>query len=297
MSARVWVTGASGMLGRVLADHLEAKNWKPVRLSRTGRDGTAPLELSDAAAVSARFEKDKPQIVIHSAAYSEVDGCERDPEFARAANATSTKNLAALCARAGAPLVYISTDYVFSGAQKTPYRETDATFPVNVYGLTKLEGEYHALACASGGAVVRVSWLFGGANPLNFVNAILARLKKEKEVAVLDDQTDSPTSVKDLSAALEKISSRLLSSAARGPASVYHFCNAGETTRLGMTERMREWLKLPVVVKVADRSAIRNRIAVRPPHCVMSCSRYENEFGAKIRPWQDALREYVTCAS
>lgn len=299
MNVRVWVTGASGMLGKVLAAHLRQEGWTAEALSRTGRESTTALDLSDFERTAAHFRQMSPELVIHSAAYSDVDGCERDPQQARAANALSTQNLSRLCAHAGVPLIYVSTDYVFSGRQTVPYRETDETFPVNIYGLTKLEGESYARGCAAGGAVVRTSWLFGAPNSSNFVNAILNRLRSEKEVSVLDDQTDCPTSVRDLSRGLTNIARRLLQKRG-GPVAVYHLCNQGPTTRLEMTRFFQQELKLKTVVKRADRAAIQGRMAVRPAHCVMSCERYQSDFGETLRPWQDAAREYIlgqACAS
>jgi dTDP-4-dehydrorhamnose reductase len=297
---RIWVTGAAGLLGHVLVPRLAARGWQPSALSLTGRNGTTPLDLSDFSRTAVLFEKERPAVVLHSAALSDVDGCERDPALAHAANALSTKNLARLCSGAGVPLVYVSTDYVFDGSRRTPYRESDPTFPVNIYGLTKLEGEWHAASCAAGGAIVRTSWLFGGPNPTNFVNAVLERLKREKEVSVLDDQTDCPTLAADLAGVLEAIAAKL-AGGPRGQVRIYHACNDGGTTRLEMTRFIQKTLQLPVVVKVADRSSIRNRVAVRPEHSVMSCGRLLEDFGIRMRPWEDALREYLqnpsACAS
>lgn len=289
----VWVTGASGMLGRVLVPLLRASGWDVTALSRTGRNGTLALDLCSSQDVEALIRKSRPAAVLHGAALADVDACERDPDAARAANAFSTRCLARACSDAGAPLIYVSTDYVFDGKGREFYGEDDPTFPVNLYGLSKLEGEWHAATCRSGGAIVRTSWLFGAPNPANFVNAVRARLLAETEVSVLDDQTDSPTSVLDLSRALEAITRRCLS--AVRPITVYHFCNAGSTTRLGMTLWMRDQLKAPA--RVVRTSSIPNRPAVRPPRTVMSCGRFEKDFGVRIRPWQEALREYLESES
>ena len=153
---------------------------------------------------------------------------------------------------------------------------------------------------------MRTSWLFGADNPANFVNAILGRLQKEKVVSVLDDQTDSPTYVKDLSEALLKIGEYLIAAQAKEPQhpshEIFHVCNAGPATRHEMTLRIKEWLNLTLVkVEKADRGQIKNRLAIRPAYVVMSTERYEKFSGAKMRPWQESLKEYlneaVLCAS
>ena len=302
---RVLVTGASGMLGKALTRFLSEK-YEVLGLSKRGLPGFQRCDLSMEKEVAAIFQSAKPALVIHTAAYSDVDGCERDPKLAFESNVLASKNLSQACSKNSVPWIYVSTDYVFDGRKKSPYGEKEATSPVNIYGMTKWCGEYYALNNPVHSAVVRTSWLFGAENPSNFVNAILARLQKEKIVSVLDDQTDSPTYVKDLSGALLKIGEHLMDSQANNPKNpvheVFHVCNSGAATRLEMTERMKEWLNLTQVkVERADRSQVKNRLAIRPAYVVMSTERYEKFAGAKMRPWQESLREYlkeaVLCAS
>ncbi len=190
------------------------------------------------------------------------------------------------------PLVHVSTDYVFDGEKKSPYIETDATAPTNIYGLTKLEGEYYAAHSGAIAAIVRTSWLFGHGNDANFVNAIAARLKKEKTIAVLDDQIDAPTYAEDLSLALCAIGQRLLEKPSP-VAEIYHVCNSGQTTRYEMTVAMKEILKLPVEVSVTDRSEIKGRIAIRAPYLAMSNRKFTGAFSMPLRPWRDSLKEYL----
>ncbi len=241
--------------------------------------------------------------MINAAAYSNVDGCEKDPKLAHESNALAVKYLAAHCGRFGVPLIHVSTDYVFDGRKNSPYVESDGTAPVNIYGLTKLEGEYYAARCQSPSAIVRTSWLFGPGTSVNFVSAILERLKKENAVGVLDDQTDAPTYVADLVDAIQKIGERLLSGpGARKSGEIYHVCNSGSATRLEMTLKMKEILNLrDVKVSRTDPGTIQGRLAVRPVYAVMSNRHYQQSFGVKLRSWQDSLAEYLKqpslCAS
>ena len=303
----ILVTGASGMLGRALLAGLSKKN-EVMGISKSGRENSRRCDLAKAEEVSSLFDRAAFDAVIHAAAYSDVDGCERNPREAYEANATGTQHISQACGRKGVPLIYVSTDYVFDGQKKSPYEESDRTCPVNVYGLTKLAGEHHAAQSPAVSVVVRTSWLFGPGNPSNFVNAVTERLKRESEVRVLDDQEDSPTYVVDLAAALEKITDWAASQAKRHPASpvreIFHVCNAGSATRLSMTLKIRDWLSLRgVKVRRLEAQEVKNRPALRPAYAVMSTRHYQRHFNAKLRPWEESLREYllrnsvIPCAS
>ena len=289
----VLVTGSSGMLGRVLCGVFEKKH--PVLgVSKSGTNGVA-CDLSDPEALRGLFGARPIKLAVHAAAYSDVDGCEQDPKRAYAANALAPKNLSALCAAKNVPWIHVSTDYVFDGRKREPYVESDAAGPVNIYGLTKWIGEFYAQRSVPPCAIVRTSWLFGPGNPNNFVNAIASRLEKESTVSVLDDQADAPTSVKDLSLAIARIADVLLErGASKRWNETFHVCNSGGTTRYEMTNVIRDALgRKNVRVEKADRSQIKNRVAIRPQYAVMSPARFEKTFGMKMRPWRESLREYI----
>ena len=228
------------MLGRSLLSRFAGA--KVTGVSRTPDAGLAVCDLTDARRAAELFDGESPELVLHAAAYSDVDGCERDPRMAHEANALATRYLSDLCASRSTPLIYVSTNYVFSGQKASPYAEDDEVFPVNIYGLTKLEGEEFVRRKPGPWAIVRTSWLFGAGNPKNFVNAVLERLRREKTVPVLADQTDSPTYVVDLGEALERVAARLLQACSekRPETGLYHVCNRGQATRLEMARRMKE---------------------------------------------------------
>jgi len=311
----ILIVGAAGMLGRALAGRLRKKGQAVAGVWRNqnshapthpGAAGGYAINGADPKMIRELFEKARPVSVINCAAYSDVDGCERDPERDHASNALLVKYLALSCSQNNIPLVHVSTDYVFDGRKSAPYTEKDPTAPVNIYGLTKLEGEYYALGSSAPSAVVRTSWLFGAGNPKNFVNYIVERLRKENIVSVLDDQVDSPTYVEDLSEALEKISTHLISLKSR-PAlgkkgNVFHVCNTGSATRYEMTLKIKEWLSLKdVQVQKTDKARIPNRDAIRHAYGVMSTAHYCDVFRTRLRSWEEALRAYlneeVLCAS
>jgi dTDP-4-dehydrorhamnose reductase len=293
------------MLGRVLRRRLSRKH-RVTGLSKSGRYGAEPCDLAENDAAKRFFENRSFDLVIHAAAFSDVDGCERDPELAHRNNGSATRCLAEICGLTGTPLIYLSTDYVFDGRKASLYKEEDTPAPVNVYGMTKLEGEFFVNRLAPCSAVVRTSWLFGPENPANFVNAIAARLRKETVVRVLDDQTNSPTSVEDLSEALEWLGGRLAGHRAGKGAEplheTFHVCNRGSATRYAMALKIREYLSLrDVRVEKAERRELDGRVAIRPRHSVMSCRHFESAGGKPLRGWEESLKEYlaqnVLCAS
>ena len=302
---KILVTGATGMLGRAAAKHLSRR--RPVQgASLKGADGTLAYDLTDPANVRRLIEKSSPELVVHSAAYIDVDRCEENPQQAHASNALAVKYLASECGRRGIPLLHISTDYMFDGRKGQPYVEEDALCPVNVYGLTKMEGEVYARGCAGGSVIVRTSWLFGDHSPSNFVNWMMGKLKSERMVCVLDNHVNAPTFVEDLSKALETICDFLFLKKTEGKApgvrEVFHVCNNGSATRHAMTVKMKEWMGVKnVSVERAAAGELKGRLALRPSYSVMSPMRYEKFFKTKLRSWEESVREYVTrgvpCAS
>ena len=303
MTSHVLVTGAAGMLGRALCETFEP-HFKLIKISKSGRENTLACDLSNLSATRKIFENQKINLVVNSAAYSDVDGCERDPEQAFRANTVIPKNLAMICSEKKIPWIHISTDYVFDGKKRSPYAETDPTGPVNIYGMTKWAGEFYALKSASPAVVVRTSWLFGAHEPKNFVNAIVERLRKEDEISVLDDQRDAPTYVKDLSLCVQKIAGHLFDFSKNNPDKawneIFHVCNTGDTTRHEMAVAIRDFMGLSKKkVHVTDRTQIKNRVAIRPDYVAMSNRRFQDFFKMKIRPWRESLSEYIKeqCAS
>jgi len=291
----VLLTGSTGMLGRALQEKL-GPSYSLIKTSKRGLEGSIPCDLSDETQVRGFLEKHPADLVIHTAAYSDVDGCERDPKLAYEANAMAPKNLAAFCGAKNIPWIHVSTDYVFDGRKRPPdmYTENDTAAPSSIYGMTKWVGEFYAAHSASPCAIVRTSWLFGPGNPKTFVNWVSGRLKTESTAAVLDDQTTAPTSVKDLSEALARIAASLLETKSPRVNRTFHVCNRGGTTHLGIAEFIREKLGLrSAKVEVTDKSRLPGRLAIRPVYSVMDPENFEKSFGMKMRPWKDALREYI----
>ena len=278
LKRRVLVTGSSGMLGRDLVTTLAAAGSDVYARPKTELDVTRAEEVARA------FRDARPEIVVNCAAFTRVDACETDP-LAYEVNAHGVEVLAAECLARGARLVQVSTDFVFDGSKRAPYREDDDPAPLSAYGRSKLAGEQAALRLPTA-LVVRASWLFGRGG-WNFVEAIRKQIADgRRTLTVVDDQRGRPTSTSDLAEALVA----LLERAAIG---IYHFANAGEASWF---EFAREIVALSgrgdVEVTPID-SATLGRPANRPPYSVLDTGKYERVTGRPVRHYRDALAEYI----
>ncbi len=252
------VTGAGGQLGRALVD--EFADDGVTGLTRAQWD----VELPPPAGLV------PTDVVLHAAAWTNVDGAEDDPQGAAAANVGGTANVAAL----GVPLVYYSTDYVFDGGKGEPYVESDGPNPLSAYGRTKLHGE---AAAGEQAWIVRASWLFGPTGT-NFVRTMLRLGAGQDEVAVVDDQRGSPTYVGHLAAATRQL--LLL------PHGVYHVAPEGNATWAEFAEAIFEEAGLETRVRRITTAEL-GRPAPRPAYSVL-----RSEKGAPVLPhWRDGLRE------
>ncbi len=252
---------------------------------RQGRDvlalTSAEWDITDPTAAE-RFIQ-SGDVVVNCAAYTKVDLAEGDPTRAHAVNAVGPENVARVCARVGADMIHISTDYVFSGAQHRPYEIDDETGPLGVYACTKLAGELTVLAAMPDAQIVRTAWVYEGADRRDFV-AVMRRLAAgDGPVDVVDDQIGSPTYVGDLVGALLEI----IDGPIREP--VLHAANDGEVTRFEQARAVFEALDAdPDRVRPVGTDA-HPRPAPRPGYSVLS-SRKSAEAGlTPLRPWREAL--------
>jgi dTDP-4-dehydrorhamnose reductase len=224
----------------------------------------------------------RPDVVIHAAAYTDVDGAEAHPDRAFAVNASGSRHVAQGAAEAGARLIAVSTDYVYDGAKDGPYREDDPVAPLGLYGASKLEGEREILKAKPDAVILRTAWLYGEGK--NFVETILRLARERDELRIVDDQRGSPTAVADLATVI----AALLQTPCAG---VYHAVNAGACS---WYEFAREILRLAGIDRrvVPIRSSELVRPAKRPANSVLDCGKLA-ALGLTLRPWQDALRAYL----
>jgi dTDP-4-dehydrorhamnose reductase len=274
----VAVTGAGGMLGRAVVPALAAAGHEAIALRREHADVTRMAELRRAFAAA------RPDWVLHLAAFTRVDDCESDPDRAHLVNGLGARHVAQAAAEAGAAVLALSTDYVFSGAATRPYREHDATGPLSVYGASKLAGEQGVRDVNPRHVVVRTAWLYGQGGA-NFVDTILARARAGEPLRVVDDQRGAPTCASDLAPALVRL-------AEAGRYGTYHVTSAGECSwhELAVHALRRAGLAAPVA---RIDSATLARPARRPAYSVLSNRLFEHVTGHRMPHWQEAVDRYL----
>lgn len=277
---RPMVIGASGLLGRALTRRLEAEFPDTVGATR------AEADVTDRFRLEMEIERLDPTVVINCAAFTDVDGCTRDPERARVVNALGAENVARAAAAGGRRVVQISTDYVFDGSARRPYVEDDPVGPIQEYGRSKLDGERRVAVAAPDHLIVRTAWLFGRDGGA-FVTAIRKRALAGEPLRVVVDQVGSPTLVDDLADGV----ARLLHTDRRG---IVHCVNRGTASRIDMAEVILAALglagKIPIT-PISGRDL--GFVAERPATSVLDTGLYERLTGSIPRPWREALTDAV----
>ena len=267
--SRCLVTGANGMLGQDLCPLLEKEGYTVIK---TDIDS---MDITNFEAVKSIISAEKPNIIIHCAAYTNVDKAEEELEKARLINSTGTEYISKICAEHNITLVYISTDYVFAGDKKQAYLPTDKTNPINNYGLTKLEGELAVQKYCSKYFIARTSWLYGIYGK-NFVETMLA-LSDKPEIKVVNDQIGCPTWTVELANGILK----LLKTKDYG---IHHICGSGQTSWYEFAKEIFKLADLNVNLKPCSTNEY-PRLAKRPLCSVM----FNNSV---CRDWKEALKAY-----
>ena len=283
---KVLVTGGSGQVGSALSGS-----------GTPGVEVHAPssrhLDIRRRARVRSVVESLAPDLVVNAAAYTRVEQAEDESERAMAVNATGAGNVAQACADSGCPLIHLSTDYVFDGRLKRPYREDDATAPLNVYGRSKLDGEQAVRAALDKHLILRVSWVFS-ATGSNFVKTMLG-LSDRDEVRVVADQRGTPCGASGIAAAVWQIAGRLAEAPAFG---TYHFATAPPTTWHEFAESIfAYWREAEPARRTPDVVAIPTSAwptrAERPMNSVLNAGKLADDYGISPPDWRDELRSVV----
>lgn len=274
---KVLITGAQGMLGQALQKQLTLKH-EVIAFSREKLDITNYQEVKEC------IKAYSPDVVINSAAFTNVDECELVPDKAFLVNANGPRNLAIVCQEANASLVQISTDYVFDGKGKQPYGEFDQTGPVSVYGKSKLAGEELVKALTNKFYIVRTAWLFGeGGN--NFVKTMLRLATERDSLTVVDDQVGTPTYTQDLAKAI----GMLIETDYFG---VYHVTNSNPCSWYDFAREIFKQAGANTIVQ-AMKSTELNRPAPRPSFSVLDNRFWRLAGFSELRNHQDALSDYL----
>jgi dTDP-4-dehydrorhamnose reductase len=274
---RILITGARGQLGTALIHALHDHELITVDLPE--------FDITDGTSVQETFERECPEIVIHCAAYTDVDGSARDPALAYRVNALGTKHVALACQAVGATLAHISTNEVFPGDRTTGYEEWMPLGPRNSYGVSKAAAETHISELLSHFYIIRTAWLFapGGRN---FIHSILRRAMEKGEVRVVTDEVANPTSAVDLAEAIRAL-------IVTGQYGIYHLVNYGACSRWAFArEILQQAGMLPAVANVPILSSDYPRPS-RPPAFSALINRNGAAIGIHMRPWQEALADYM----
>jgi dTDP-4-dehydrorhamnose reductase len=246
--------------------------------------GSADADIRDIEQVRALVSKVRPKWVVLTAAYTDVDGSEKNQDLAFAVNATGTENVARVASENGARLFYVSTDYVFDGDSARPYEPTDPIHPLNVYGASKAAGEKAVQSHARDWCIARTSWLFG-ASGTSFPEKILKASETRPELSVVSDQIGSPTFTRDLAAAVLQ----LIRAEARG---VVHITNSGTCSWFEFAQEVLHQAGRESIRVLPVTSAQFPRPARRPAYSVLS-PKSLNQYGITMRHWKEALPDYL----
>lgn len=273
----VLITGGTGQLGQCLV----------AELTKT-HHVTAPtrqqLDLTDSESTFSRILHCRPDVIIHSAAYSKVDQAESDQDECHRVNVEGTLRVAQAAQECGAYLIYISTDYVFDGNKKQAYLPQDQKCPLSVYGQTKSDGEDIVLAYSPKNLVVRTAWMYGPSHQ-NFVESILRVASERTRIQVVSDQIGNPTYAKDLAEFLGRI-------LCMQPAGIIHAVNEGFCTRAELAQEILRLAKVPCdVEKISSRQY--PTPARRPSDSRLSTECLTKLGLESLPPWKDALRRYM----
>lgn len=273
---RVLVTGAGGQLGSELREQAGG----PFEFFFYDR---AALPLDEPDKLHEAFESVRPHICINAAAYTAVDKAESEREQAFAINMTAVRDLAALCKLHNALLVHVSTDYVFNGTGREPYKEDDPVDPLGWYGASKLGGERVAFETYDNVIIIRTSWVYSYYGK-NFIKTMMRLLREKESIGVVADQVGRPTYAADLASAILRIIS--LNAPAPG---IYHYADAGVISWFDLASAVRDEIGAACNVRPITTAEYPTP-AKRPAYSVLDTSKIETTFGLTPPDWRESLR-------
>jgi dTDP-4-dehydrorhamnose reductase len=285
MCVKILLTGSDGQIGTelrlLLADH------PTFDLTATTR---AQLDICDADQIAAVISASQPDVVINAAAYTAVDAAENDEDASFAVNSTGPELLAKACSLAQSVLMHISTDFVFDGKQREPYKESAGTNPLNVYGKSKAAGEAKVRKYCPAHIILRTSWVYSPWGN-NFLKTMLRLMAGDKPLRIVGDQAGSPTAAADAAAAIVKIIEELAGS--ESPAyGTLHYCGSGSTNWFGFARQIAatytDLTGQPIQLEEIKSSEYPTA-AERPPYSVLNCERIQEIFSVTALNWQAAV--------
>jgi dTDP-4-dehydrorhamnose reductase len=275
---KILLLGHKGMLGSDLLLKLKIEH-EVVGLDKE------EIDIVSASGCKEAIKETEPDIVINAAAYTNVDGCETARHECFAVNAEAVKNIADACRKKNIRIIHFSTDYVFDGKAKEPYKEDHPCNPINAYGESKLAGEQYLQSLSDNYVLIRTAWLYG-VNGKNFVQTILEKVKTAKKLTVVDDQIGSPTYTKDLAAAVDL----LIKQNAKG---IFHITNRGSCSWYQFAMKILQEAGIHDIDVTPIKSNQLQRQAKRPAYSVLSMHKFIQTTGKTMQPWQLGLQDYL----
>jgi len=276
---RILVTGAAGLLGNAVVRVAGERGHDVRALARSA------LDVTDAGEVERRLRAEKPEVVVHCAAYTAVDRAEEEVDQAMTVNRDGTRNVAIAAAQMGATVLYPSTDFVFSGRATTAYGPDHETSPLNAYGMSKLAGEQVLAVSGCNWLVVRTSWLYGSGG-WDFVDVVLEQAERSGGMSVVDDQVGCPTWTGSLAPGIVDL-------VEAGATGTYHLCDAGQASWLALANAVVEEAGLDLEL-TATTTLAWGAPAQRPPYSVLDCEKAEGILGREMTPWRESLHTYLS---
>ncbi len=278
---KVLITGKNGQLGSELQEL--AHNYSTYNFVSVDRE---EMDLSNSEQILQVLNNEKPEIIISVGAYTAVDKAENDQELCNAVNNIAVKAIGEWAAENNAKVIHISTDYVFDGTSETPLKETDATDPINVYGLTKLQGEQALAASGADYVIIRTAWVYStyGAN---FVKTMMRLMNEREEIGVVADQTGTPTYARDLALAIMKVIE-----APEFVQGIYHYSNEGKISWHEFATAIKEIKGFSTKINAISSDAFPTP-AKRPNFSLLDKTKIKEVYQVAVPDWKKSLQEML----
>ena len=285
---KILVLGCKGQLGRCLNDQLINTEHEVIYTSRE------QIDIADFEVTKSKILEFSPDLIINATAYTAVDKAEEDQKTANLINHLAVKNIADICNQLECWLIHVSTDYVFDGNSKVPYKEDDETNPQGAYGETKLKGELAIQASGCKHIIIRTAWVFSEYGN-NFLKTMLRLGAERDELSIVGDQIGCPTYAQDIARSIVEIVPQLNSREYNG---IYHYCGDQPCSWYDFAnaifdQAMAHNLKIPSIVNSIETSAYPTP-AKRPAFSVLDCSKIENDFGVHASNWRDGIGQVIS---
>lgn len=275
---KIMILGARGMLGYDMVKTLSI-DYEIIPLD------IEELDITKKDDVMKAMIETRPDIVINCAAYTDVDGCESNIEKAFSVNAEGVRYIAQSCKNVDAKLIHYSTDYIFNGKKKSPYKEEDLPNPLNIYGKSKLKGERYVQEILNDYLIIRTEWLFGK-NGKNFVSTILELSDQKDELRVVNDQIGSPTYTVDLAYATKTLIEKAV-------AGIFNITNSGHCSWFEFAKKILDLSNTNHIKIFSISSQQLQRPARRPRNSILNCNKFQIFTGMNLSNWESALQDFL----